>query len=40
MTINLTLAQCFGKGASQNSETLTIRKSDLPGLTPDAENRA
>ncbi|MGI2909502.1 hypothetical protein [Tolypothrix sp. VBCCA 56010] len=40
MTINLTLAQCFGESATQNNETLTIYKSDLPGLTPDAENRA
>jgi hypothetical protein len=39
MTINLTLKQCFGSNVSQDIETLTIHKSDLPGLTEIANNR-
>ncbi|BAY22366.1 hypothetical protein NIES2100_21290 [Calothrix sp. NIES-2100] len=37
---NLSLAQCFGKNSLQNSNSLVIYKSDLPGLTPTAINTA
>jgi len=37
--LNLTLAQVFGAGATQDATTLTIRKSDLPGLTAAVDNR-
>ncbi|OUL28784.1 hypothetical protein [Nostoc sp. 106C] len=38
--MNLTLAQVFGTGASQTATTVTIQKSGLVGLTPNANNRA
>lgn len=37
---NLTLQQLFGANAVQDSQTLTVRKSDLPGLTQSANNHA
>lgn len=37
---NLSLNQLFGKGATQDDEYLVIQKSDLPGLTPNANNTA
>ncbi len=37
---NLTLAQVFGLNATQNSSQLVILKTDLPGLTPESNNRA
>ncbi|MBD2438260.1 hypothetical protein [Nostoc sp. FACHB-110] len=37
---NLTLQQLFGVNASQDNQTLTIRKSDLPLLTPSNSNTA
>jgi hypothetical protein len=39
MLLNLALAQVFGAGATQDATTLTIRKSDLPGLTAAVDNR-
>lgn len=38
--LNLTVEQVFGKGATQNSTTVIIQKSSLPGLTPKANNKA
>lgn len=38
--ISNTLQQLFGSNATQDSQSLTIRKSDLPLLTPSANNRA
>lgn len=37
---NLTLQQLFGRNATQTTETLTIYKADLPGLSADANNRS
>ena len=37
---SLTLQQLFGTAALQDSQTLTIYKADLPGLTPSANNTA
>jgi hypothetical protein len=37
---NLTLQQLFGTAALQDATTLVIHKSDLPGLTPNANNSA
>ena len=34
------LQAVFGAGATQTATTVTILKSDLPGLTPAADNRA
>ncbi len=36
----LTFTQCFGTGATQDSQFLIIQKSDLPGLIADSNNRA
>ena len=38
--ISNTLQQLFGSNASQDSQSLTIHKSDLPKLTPLANNTA
>jgi hypothetical protein len=38
--INLSLSQCFGDNTLQNSNSLVIQKSDLPGLTPTTNNTA
>lgn len=38
--LNLTLQQLFGKNATQDNQTLTIYKADLPLLTATANNRA
>jgi hypothetical protein len=35
-----TLAQVFGENATQDATTVTIRKSDLPRLTPQTVNTA
>lgn len=37
---SLTLQQLFGTNAVQDNQSLVIRKSDLPGLTPSANNTA
>lgn len=37
---NLTLQQLFGTNAAQDSQSLVIRKGDLPGLTASANNTA
>lgn len=36
----LTLQQLFGVNCSQDGQVLIIKKSDLPGLTPSANNTA
>lgn len=38
--MDLTLAQIFGEGATQDATTVTIQKSGLIGLVPTANNRA
>ncbi|BAY10639.1 hypothetical protein [Calothrix sp. NIES-2098] len=38
--MDLSLAQCFGESATQSIDSLVITKSELPGLTPDANNTA
>jgi hypothetical protein len=40
MYTEITLADLFGEGATQNSSTLTIKKSDLYGLSPRGDNSA
>lgn len=37
---NLTLQQLFGANVTQNEQSIIIRKSDLPKLTPSANNTA
>jgi hypothetical protein len=37
--LNLTLEQLFGAGATQDSQSLTIQKASLPGLSAAANNR-
>lgn len=36
----MTINEWFGVNASQTADTFTISKSDLPGLTPSANNSA
>lgn len=38
--ISNTLQQLFGANATQDNQSLVIRKSDLPGLTPSVNNTA
>jgi hypothetical protein len=38
--ISNTLTQLFGANATQDNQSLVIRKSDLPGLTPSSNNTA
>lgn len=38
--LELSLQELFGDGATQTSQLLVIKKSDLPGLTTSANNRA
>ncbi|MHC5740192.1 MAG: hypothetical protein ACYTXH_36220, partial [Nostoc sp.] len=38
--IQITLADLFGESATQDASTLTIKKSDLYGLTPALSNSA
>ncbi|BAZ02252.1 hypothetical protein NIES37_62640 [Tolypothrix tenuis PCC 7101] len=38
--MQVTLQQLFGDGATQNIDTITIKKSDLPGLLAASNNTA